>query len=728
MGFVKAKRKLITIIFSLILALYPIAVPVTFVHAEISLPGSPDSPDDPNSPNPPGEENTTSVVGTSSTSEPTSDGGFVNSSNTNTGSDSTNDSDTSINNDTDINIDSSADIDNLADVDAVTGNNTADENTGNGNVSTGDASIIGDVETQANSLNIGALECSTECGVISLESLGSANSNTGSGSENDASSQLNNTNSLDINNGADLDNYLMFDADSGTNSASKNTGDGIITTGDSEIILTAINTANNINVGYDVFNIYDDQTTDLVIDFNNLSDGSPYVSSGVSSSNDTTGSDSTNSASSSESNTNTILIDNYGNVINNYDLDANTGGNSADKNTGDGSIVTGDANVVFNLLNFLNNVFLGGGGELLLGVVNIFGNMSGDIVLQGINSGTASIPFAGGALASNTTTGSDSVNSADSSQDNDTNITLGNAAEILNNVTLDANTGNNSASMNTGSGFITTGDSDASLKVTNIVNNTSIGSGGDVWMVLINNLGVWTGQLFGADSSTGVYSPFFTFTINPDGTISAENQNTGSDSNNTASSSTDNDTDITVNNTGNLVNNVYIDANTGGNSASRNTGSGTVRTGDANITANILNMINNTFLGGRFLLTIVNIFGSFTGDIGPAGVGGISVGTNDSLAISQNRVTNSSNYAGSNWGLYQNGLGALQVGQSDSGNDENNDSLLLVAGKNIADNFTPITRFGADRGLLDGFRLEYLLIPVILGTLLSIFRRVVVRR
>src|SRR3989344_5279672 len=343
MGFIKTKKKLITIIFSLILALYPIAVPVTFVHAEISLPGSPDSPDDPNSPNPPGEENTTSVVGTSSTSESTSDGGFVNSSNTNTGSDSTNDSDTSINNDTDINIDSSADIDNLADVDAVTGNNTADENTGNGNVSTGDASIIGDVETQANSLNIGALECSTECGVVSLDNLGSENSNTGSGSENTAYSQLNNTNSLDIDNDADLDNYLLFDANSGTNSTSKNTGDGTIATGDSEIILTAINTANNINVGYDVFNVYDDQTTDLVIDFNNLSDGSgsPYILNGVSASNDTTGSDSTNSASSSENSTNTILIDNYGNVINNYYLDANTG---------DGSIVTGDANVVFNLI------------------------------------------------------------------------------------------------------------------------------------------------------------------------------------------------------------------------------------------------------------------------------------------------------------------------------------------------------------------------------------------
>ena len=217
-----------------------------------------------------------------------------------------------------------------------------------------------------------------------------------------------------------------------------------------------------------------------------------------------------------------------------------------------------------------------------------------------------------------------------------------------------------------------------------------------------------------------MYSPFFTFTVGPDGSLAATNQNTGADSNNEAASSVDNETDITITNTATLTNNVTIDANTGGNSASKNTGNGAIKTGDVAVAANIMNVLNNIFLGGRFALTIVNIFGSFTGNIINGGaVGAITVDPNESIAISPNKV-NSSNYSQA----YPIGSFALGQGSSAKGNSENekNNDLALVLGTNQSDS-SPVARFTADRGLLDDFNLIYLVFPVIFGVVFSLSRR-----
>ena len=710
---------------ALVLVIYPISLMANPAFALPDLPGTPDSPslpdspDDPDVPTLPGEEEIT-PVGTSTTdSSNSSDDGAIDASatNTNTGADSTNSADTTIDNDTEVDIDNDAEIDNLLSADATSGGNDADKNTGDGTVTTGDAVIEGNLANDANAINIGTLECSTECGTISIGSLESGNSNTGVGSTNDSNSTVNNDSALNIDNDADIDNWVMFDADSGDNSASYNTGNGIVEAGDAEIILTAINVANNVNVDYEVFNVYDDQTGDIVIDFDSLG-GSPFVVGGLGSSNDNTGADSDNTSTTNTTNTTQILIDNDGNIINNYFLDANTGDNSADKNTGDGSVTTGDANIVFNLINFLNNTFLGGNGELLLGVVNIFGNYGGNIVLDGLDS--SGTPYSSGYLgSSNSTTGAGSDNDASTSANNDTDITLTNSAQILNNLTLDTNTGDNEADKNTGSGSISTGDTNANVGVTNIGNNTVIGDGGTIWMVLINNLGTWTGQLFDTGSAGGAYSPFFTFSLAPDGSLTASNQDTGTDSTNAANTNIDNDTDIAITNTATITNNVMIDANTGGNSASYNTGSGNIITGDANVTANIVNMFNNIFLGGRFALTIVNIFGTFTGDIlqGSDAIGSVIVDQKESIAITPSQTNSSPNspifYGISNLDLANNGLDK---------NEEDNSSALVLAA-NQADP-APTSVFNADRGLFDDFKLSFLIFPIVFGIIFSLGKRV----
>ena len=734
----KTKRKILSVLTALILVVYPLSFAVTTVYALPELPGTPELPSTPtlpgtpDTPTLPGQEEqlanpTNSGTNDDSDSHHHHDGdnsvGDPSSSNSNTGSDSTNNADTSIDNNSDTTINNDADVDNVVSVDSLSGDNSSDENTGDGTVTSGNAGINGSLQTSANSVSLGGLECSTECEVINLGGLNSSNSSTGSGSDNDASTNVNNSNSLGIDNNADFNNLVDFDANSGDNSASKNTGNGIITTGDSEVVLTAINTANDVNVGVDVFNVYDDYTGDIVLDYNAIP--TTTVGGGVSSSNDTTGADSTNNASSDLNNTNTILIDNLGNVINNYQIDANTGNNNADMNTGDGSITTGNANVVFNLINLLNNTFLGP-GELLLGIVNIFGNLSGDIVLQGLE-GNGINPYLGSVDASNNTTGADSSNNASNSLTNNTDIDLTNSAQVLNNISLDATTGNNDASKNTGSGSITTGDVDANLKVTNIANTNTVGNGGGtIWLVLVNNLGTWTGQLFGGDASSGVYSPFLTFTINPDGSISANNQNTGADSTNNASATVANDTDISVNNAANLTNNVTIDANTGGNSASKNTGSGAIQTGDVNVAANIVNLLNNNFIGGRFVLTIVNIFGGFFGDIrqGSPSDQAVAVGTNESVAISPTSVSNSPSGSTVSFGQATQGLASSQ-GTVGTSSDQSNGQAIVLGTDDGGPGNLSIARFSTDPGLFDGFKLVYLLIPIFIGSLVSIIRRAI---
>lgn len=738
----KTKQKILNILASLVLVIYPLFFAATAVYAVPELPATPELPSTPSLPGTPEFPDTPTLPGqeqpaVNPTNSGTNDGsghhhndhnsaGDPSSSNSNTGADSTNNADTTVDNNTDTTIDNEADIDNIVSVDSLSGDNSSDENTGNGSVTTGNAGINGSLETNANSISLGSLECPTECETISLGDLNSSNSNTGSGSDNNASTDINNSNSTGIDNDADFNNLVDFDANSGDNSASKNTGDGTVNSGDSEVILTAINTANDVNVGYEVFNVYDDQTGDIVIDYDTFTPTG--VGGQASSSNDTTGADSTNNASTDLNNTNTILIDNLGNVINNYQIDANTGNNTADKNTGDGQITTGDTNVVFNLINLLNNTFLGP-GQLLLGIVNIFGNLSGDIVLQGLE-GNGINPSLGSLGASNSLTGADSSNSASTDLTNNADIALANSAEVLNNVTLDATTGNNDADKNTGSGSVSTGDVNAALKVTNVANTNTIGNGGTIWMVLVNNLGTWTGQLFGGDASSGVYSPFFTFTINPDGSLSASNQNTGADSTNNANTNVSNDTDITVNNTATLANNVMIDANTGGNSASKNTGSGIIKTGDVNVAANIVNMINNNFVGGRFILTIVNVFGSFLGNIRQetAGAADITVSPDESIAISPSGVASSPN-PGLKHGPTQGGLFSLGAANSASGENSNSNALVLGANDNSSGpgDFS-IARFSADPSLFDGFKLEYLLIPLFAGVLVTFIRRALIRR
>ena len=190
------------------------------------------------------------------------------------------------------------------------------------------------------------------------------------------------------------------------------------------------------------------------------------------------------------------------------------------------------------------------------------------VLFFGVAMLLASSTFA--AEASNSNTGADSNNDASVNIENNVTIEQNNDANINNIIHVNANTGGNSASKNTGDGSVNTGDINGSINIFNSVNGNGL-----------NSLG------FDCDGLCAV-----------DLDISVSNTNTGADSDNEASVNVENDFDITQNNNLKIDNKVKADLDTGNNDADKNTGDGSVNTGDINFDINITNEGNENNIGG----------------------------------------------------------------------------------------------------------------------------------
>jgi hypothetical protein len=155
--------------------------------------------------------------------------------------------------------------------------------------------------------------------------------------------------------------------------------------------------------------------------------------------------------------------------------------------------------------------------------------------------------------------GADTVNNANVSTTSETTVVQNNDANIDNNINVDANTGNNSANENTGDNVaIQTGNSNVSTSVQNNA-NTSVAS--------VNN-------------------------CCPTNGVNAVISGNGADSRNNLNYSSVNSLNIDVNQAANIDNNIDIKANTGHNSASRNVGDVSIKTGNIWVDNEIANRTN----------------------------------------------------------------------------------------------------------------------------------------
>jgi len=530
----------------------------------------------------------------------------------------------------------------------------ADGQTGSAVVDTGDATNTAVISTDLNN----------NTSVISGAGIGGAqivNSGNGSESTNTGSATLSDTNNTIQDNTANVINNLNQTTVTGDNSASKNVGDAEISTGDantSGTLITNVNT-NVDGVAVYEFNVVDDHSGDIVLDLTPTNCISGCNAENFSVVNTQNGTDSENTGTVADSTTNNIFQNNDANIDNNMTLLSDSGDNTADKNTnGDSTVETGDANVSANVLNFANNNIAGG---VIYTVVNVFGDLVGDIILPESSLTTC---CGGSTTVANTGNGSDSQNTAGVSQTTTDTTFQYNDATIENNLVLDANTGANDVSKNTGGdSSVESGDVNLVAQAVNIANMNLVA--GNYWLVIVNEAGKWIGKILGSpDGSNLAGSNEFEFVVNDAGEIVVVNSGNGSDSTNLGSVTSESNNTIVQTNDANIVNNINLTANTGGNSASANTGgNSSIVTGDANIVANIVNFVNNNIVGsGKLFVTVVNVFGSWLGDfVGPGqikeddladnnpnpGLGGSSDGSGSGSNSSSNSQSSSSDGSGS---------------------------------------------------------------------------------
>jgi hypothetical protein len=483
---------------------------------------------------------------------------------------------------------------------------------GDTTVVSGDANNVANISTSANN-NLAV------SGGLGSGSITVANTGNGDQSTNSGSASVTNTDNTDQLNSAQVVNDLDQNTISGHNSASFNTGgDSIVVSGNSNTsgtVITAVNT-NVDGVAVAEFNIVDDHVGDIILDF-----GSACISgcggTGVNVVNADNGTYSDNNAQAYVTNTDNTNQVNDAAVTSNLDLSSDSGNNDASFNAdGDSTITTGDANVSANALTFANNNLT---GNVIYGVVNIYGNLVGDIILTEAALNAFCGNCLGSTSVSNTGNGANSTNDATVNQTANSDTNQYNNADIQNNLILTADTGDNSTSANVGGdSTIMTGDANILANVVNIANMNIVG--GNWWLVIVNEAGNWIGKLIGFGDSNMAGSEEIDFTVGADGQVYVSNSDNGVGSTNNTKANVNNSSNVNQDNNAVIENNINLSANTGGNTSSFNTGGdSTIVTGDANIIANIINFVNNNIVGtGNLFVTVINVFGSWVGDfIGP---------------------------------------------------------------------------------------------------------------
>jgi hypothetical protein len=567
-------------------------------------------------------------------------------------------------------------------------------NVGNSSIATGNANNSATVINSANN-NLASLPSSGGAG----GSASVINSGNGSSSTNNGSATILNDNTTNQDNSASIDNGLKQSTVTGKNDSGFNVGNTDLATGDANTSGTVINAVNTNVDGVMVseFNVADDHVGDLVLDF-----GANCVSgcgAGLLAANNGNGANSDNNANAQTTNNNSSTQNNNGTVGNELVLSADSGNNASSYNTGgDTAITTGDANVAGNALTFLNNNIA---GNVVFSVVNIFGNLVGDIIFPDSQLSCCSNA---NVSATNNGNGANSDNNANASVNNDNATFQNNDATINNNLVLGATTGDNSTGYNTGGNSnVNSGQSNVDANVLNIA-NTNI-NGGNMWLVLINQAGNWIGKLVGSpDGANYAGSPGTEFSVGPNGEITASNAvggdssatsnvANGAGSTNTASASTTNTNTAVQTNTAAVNNTLRLNANTGGNNANFNTGgNSTITTGDANIIANLVNFVNNNIVGGgKLFVTIVNVFGSWKGDfIGPghskevSKVSGVSASNAAAAGVSEAKGTTGNGNDGSNNAGNSKGItGLVSNLLNKSGGNEN-----VSGGVTVSNNFS----------------------------------------
>jgi len=237
-------------------------------------------------------------------------------------------------------------------------------------------------------------------------------------------------------------------------------------------------------------------------------------------------------------------------------------------------IKSGDAYAGLNLINVANMNFID--SNYLLVTLNAFSDVNGDIVFPSAN-----------AFLSTLGSGPSSAS-----------VQTANSANVHNNITVDANSGDNTLETSAG-GSISTGASGATSNVFNQINSSFIG--GQNVTILFRIHGDWVGEVFGAPQD-------LVWQEGPDGSVFVFDTGGGSGGGSGGNHS------VLTHNSASINNDVQVVALTGENKIT-GAETGIISAGNAYAGANIVNLANGTVVGRNWILAIINIFGDFKGNI-----------------------------------------------------------------------------------------------------------------
>lgn len=259
-------------------------------------------------------------------------------------------------------------------------------------------------------------------------------------------------------------------------------------------------------------------------------------------------------------------------INNTVDLTANSGDATLENNGTAGNATTGNAITEANIINLINSDITD--NQSFLGVININGNLSGNILIPS-------------SLFSNQLTPTSII------YPSNTSINSINTENVNNAVTLLAQTGNSSEVSNGNSGNATTGNATTNLNIYDLINNQIVG--GNLLLVFINVSGTWVGLLMNEPVGT---------------TMGAFGANISQDNQITPASTVNSFNTETINNY------LYLQSTSGNALSTYNQSAGNATSGNATANANIANILGDQInLSGWLGILIINVFGSWNGSL-----------------------------------------------------------------------------------------------------------------
>jgi len=261
---------------------------------------------------------------------------------------------------------------------------------------------------------------------------------------------------------------------------------------------------------------------------------------------------------------------NYAYLSNDIVTISDTGSNTIEGSK-EAMIKTGNAYSITSLLNQVN--FTIEGSVIHLITINIFGNLTGNIILPEFSS-------------------------LENCNECGMSTSINNEAVVNNNVDSYANSGENEIEYSE-SGEIKTGNAVSVVNLANLINTNLIGL--LLFNLTVNNFGNWDGEFLGWGNIFGQQNGQNGLALN---FISNGNGNgcptcTG---------------DVSVYNSAYVENNISSLANTGGNSI--NGENGEINTGNAYSAVTLANFVNTNIINSVGFFGFVNIFGNLSGNIG----------------------------------------------------------------------------------------------------------------